>query len=94
MERANLIWRMVQAWQQAGGRVQPTLHDPLAVAVSFMPELVTLEPMRLRVVTEAGTGVELGQLIMQDAQPNVQVATDVDVKRFESLFAERLSTRG
>ena len=92
-ERSALIWQMIQAWQQATGRIEPILHDPLAVAVSFVPELVTLEPMCLTVATEVALGVELGQLIVQDAEPNVQVATDVDVERFEGLFAERLRTR-
>ncbi len=89
--RSALIWQMIQAWQKAGGPIEPTLHDPLAVAVCFIPELVTLEPMCLRVVTEAGTGLELGQIVVQDAEPNVQVAMDVDVERFESSFAERLA---
>ena len=89
-ERANLLWRMIQAWQEAGERTEPTLHDPLAIAVTFMPELVKLEPMCLAVATEATPGVEAGQLIVQDSEPNVQVAMDVDVDRFEALFAERL----
>ena len=90
-ERSALIWRMIQAWQQATGRIEPILHDPLAVAVSFVPELVTLEPMCLTVATEAGPGVELGQVIVQDAEPNARVAVDVDVERFEGLFAERIA---
>jgi len=86
-----LIWQMIQAWQQATGRIEPTLHDPLAVAATFARELVTLEPMCLTAATGTAPGVEPGQLIVQDAQPNVQVATDVDVERFEGLFAERLA---
>ena len=86
-----LIWQMIRAWQIGRAQMEPILHDPLAVAVSFMPELVTLEPMCLAVAAEAGPGKELGQLIVQDAEPNMQVAMDVDVERFESLFAERLA---
>ncbi len=82
---------MIQAWQEATGRIEPILHDPLAVAISFVPELVTLEPMCLTVATEAGPGVELGQLIVQGEEPNARVAVDVDVERFEMLFAERLA---
>ncbi len=90
--RAALIWQMIQAWQQVTGRSEPVLHDPLAVAVSFVPELVTLKPMSLAVVTEAALGMEPGQLIVQDVEPNVQVATDVDVEQFERLFAERIAS--
>lgn len=90
-ERSALIWQMIRAWQEASGRSEPILHDPLAVAISFMPELVTLEPMCLTVATEAAPGVECGQLLRQDAEPNMQVAMDVDVERFEGLFAERLN---
>ncbi len=93
-KHSALIWEMIQAWQQATGRSEPILHDPLAVAVSFMPELVTLEPMCLTVATEPSETTEIGQIIPGNGQPNLQVATDVDVERFESLFAERLSTRG
>ncbi len=89
-ERANLIWRMIRAWQQAGEHTEPTLHDPLAVAVAFAPELVTLKPMALTVATEPGPGIEPGQLRLRGGEPNVQVATDVDVERFEELFAKRL----
>ncbi len=89
--RSALIWQMIQAWQEATGRIEPILHDPLAVAISFVPELVTLEPMCLTVATEAGPGVELGQLIVQGEEPNARVAVDVDVERFEMLFAERLA---
>jgi len=89
-ERAALIWRMIQAWQQAGGRVEPTLHDPLAVSVSFMPDLVTLEPKRLKVATVDAAGYVTGQCIEVDGEPNVQVATEVDAEKFENLFAERL----
>ena len=90
-ECSALIWQMIQAWQQASRRVEPTLHDPLAVAVTFAPELVTLKLMCLAAATEAGPGVQLGQLIVQDGEPNIQVATDVDVERFEELFAQRLA---
>ena len=89
--RSALIWQMIQAWQETTGRIEPILHDPLAVAVSFMPELVTLEPMCLAVTTEAAPSVEPGQLLRQDAEPNMRVAMDVDVEGFERLFAERLS---
>ncbi len=91
-KRSALIWQMIQAWQQVTGRSEPVLHDPLAVAVSFVPELVTLKPMSLAVVTEAALGMESGQLIVQDVEPNVQVATDVDVEQFERLFAERIAS--
>ncbi len=90
-ECAALIWQMIQAWQEATGRTEPTLHDPLAVAVSFMPELVTLEPKRLKVATVDAAGYVTGQCIEVDGEPNVQFATEVDAEKFENLFAERLA---
>ena len=91
IERSALIWQMIRAWQIGRRQIEPILHDPLAVAVSFMPELVTLEPMCLTVATEAGPGIEPGQLIVQHGEPNMQIAMNVDVEWFESLFAERLA---
>ncbi len=89
--RSALIWQMFQAWQETTGRSEPILHDPLAVAVSFVPELVTLEPTCLTVATEPSETAEIGQIIPGEGRPNLQVATNVDVERLESLFAERLA---
>jgi len=85
----RLIGELMQAWQAAWGQV-PILHDPLAVAVSFAPDLVELEPKRLKVCTSDEDAGVTGQCVEVAGEPNVQVALDVDVAMFENLFAQRL----
>jgi len=86
----KLIWQLIRAWQTARGAVEPILHDPLAVAVTFAPDLVTLAPIRLRIATVDEDGHVTGECVEVDGEPNVQFATDVDVERFENFFIERL----
>lgn len=70
------------------------LHDPLAVAVAEDPSLVTTDPMQCDV--ECAGEMTRGQVIADRRRtgrtvPNVQVCTDVDVKRFTERFLEALA---
>lgn len=86
----QLIWELIRAWQKGRDTVEPTLHDPLAVAVTFAPDLVRLEPMNLKLATADEDGHVKGECVEVEGEPHVQVAVDVDVDRFETFFAERL----
>ena len=71
------------------------LHDPLAVAVSLDPGLVTCEEFRVEVVTVdcpayGMTVVDYRERRDVERGPKVRVATDVDVDRFMALFRECL----
>jgi purine nucleosidase len=59
------------------------LHDPLAVAVAFAPDLVVWE--RVRLVVDAS-----GATRRADGPPNCRIAGRVDVARFLRVFLERL----
>jgi len=89
----RLIGELIQAWQAAAGQVEPILHDPLAVAVSFAPDLVKLESKRLKIYTKDEDDRTAGGCVEVAGEPNAYVAVDIDVERFESLFAERLGAR-
>jgi purine nucleosidase len=70
------------------------LHDPLAVAVAVQPDLVTTIHRDVAVETE-GThtrGQTVVDLRSSAAPPvrNTHVCVDVDVTRFQSLFAATL----
>ncbi len=70
------------------------LHDPLAVAVAELPDLVTTEPMQCDV--ECMGEITRGQVVADRRRtgrtvPNVDVCVDVDVPRFMALFQSSLA---
>lgn len=68
-----------------------SLHDPLAVATLIDPSLVQFEPVLLEVETTGRltAGATLARLPRSGEQPNVRLATSVDIPRFEAFFVER-----
>lgn len=81
----KLLADMTDAW--AGER--PVLHDPLAVAVSFNPDLVKTQPKLVRVETRGDFTRGL-TVIYESGKPNAQVCIDVDSNRFIKLFMNRI----
>lgn len=72
-----------------GDRDHCALHDPLAVAAAINPDLVTRQPMYVRVDLEGiySYGRTIADLRNRNAnQPNVDVCVDVDVDRFKTHF--------
>jgi len=89
----RLLDRMLCAW---GGspdgqrkRRMPILHDPLAVAVAFRPELVSTEPRRVMVETR-GEFTRGFTVASQDGEPTAEVCVGVDAAAFVRLFMERV----
>ena len=75
--------------------VHVPMHDPLALAVAFRPELVTLE--RMHVAVECGSPLTLGATIGDRAgrtglAPNAAVAVGADRPAFTALLVERLAS--
>lgn len=68
------------------------LHDPLAVAVSIDPSLVTLLPINLQVDLAGPTrGRTIGRLDgLSDPVKSARVAVEVDTERFLGEFTRRL----
>ncbi len=63
--------------------------DTLAVAAALDPTLVTLEDESIRVVTQAGP--ELGRTIRTPEGTALQLATQADAQRFESMLLALLN---
>jgi purine nucleosidase len=84
----RLLARMIEAWSGRHARL-PTPHDPLAVALAFMPDLCRREPMAVTVDTsnEAPRGVTLAAPL---ASSRTQVCTDVDRDRFVACLLDRI----
>jgi inosine-uridine nucleoside N-ribohydrolase len=69
------------------------LHDPLAVAAAFCPDILKMEKVDLRVVTEKGE--HFGQTLeVQGESPpakgRIDVGFTVDAEKFLDLFISRL----
>jgi purine nucleosidase len=72
------------------------LHDPLAVAVTVHPELVSWRPARVEVETKSvlTRGVAVADLLAWENPPpaNCQIAVAVDPAAFRSYFLEQVAT--
>jgi inosine-uridine nucleoside N-ribohydrolase len=66
------------------------MHDGLAVAIAFRPDLVELIPVEAHML--AGSG-EQGAVVYNAPSPgkvtNCQIAVSVDAEAFQSLLQER-----
>ena len=77
-------------YQQINGCV---INDPLAVAISYMPDLV--DTQELYVDVDIAGGVSMGNTFadfysMLGKEPNMQVALDVRPRQFLDYFLERM----
>jgi inosine-uridine nucleoside N-ribohydrolase len=75
--------------------VHVPMHDPLALAVAFRPELVTLE--RMHVAVECASPLTLGATVGDRSHrtglaPNAAVAVGADRPAFTALLVERLAS--
>jgi inosine-uridine nucleoside N-ribohydrolase len=87
LDTTKLLSNMTEIWMKKSKK-PPTLHDPLAVAVSFDPTLVQTKPKLVKVVTDVETR---GFTLASDSDdPNARVCFDVYSKRFVEIFMERI----
>jgi purine nucleosidase len=94
LSTVKFLRELISIWQ--GGREdhRPILHDPLAVAVAFRPDLIGTLAGRVNVETRGQPGLTYGMtLFRQDPQANVRVADEVDSQQFVKLFLERILSR-
>jgi purine nucleosidase len=88
--------RLIELWQLGNPGRYPTLHDPLAVAVSFLPALVETRLGSVQVetnspLTDGMTLFTPADKLAAGSTPSTQVALKVDSQRFVSLFLDRLT---
>lgn len=87
---AEFMAHMTRDWLGVVGRTVTNMHDPLAIAAAFRPDIVTTVPVTVEVSLEdAGsiTYFEAG-----DDSP-VRICTDVDVDQFHELFYSRILSK-
>ena len=76
-----------EAWLQSSGTL--SLHDPLAAAVIFHPELCTYRRGSVRVETEREAAMG-ATTFREDPGGNVEIAASVDRERFYRLLSQTL----
>ncbi len=94
---SRFLVRLIGLWQNNRPGQFPTLHDPLAVAVAFAPQLVETQLGRVEVETSSAltNGMTLftpADRLPKDTRASTLVARQVNVRRFLDLFVARLST--
>ena len=87
-EYHRVLTRYLEEWIKVS-RHNPILHDPLAVAAVFKPDLIEWEFMDLKIELQ-GTYTRGYLVKMGVEEPNARVAVNVDEKAFLKLFSERV----
>lgn len=88
---AEYIGHMTRDWFGVVGRKATCMHDPLAVAASFAPDMVTTIPVRAGVsLNDAGS---VAYFEADESSP-VRICTDVAVDRFHEVFYSRIGAAG
>lgn len=87
---SQFLVRLIELWQNGNPSQTPILHDPLAVASVFRPDLIGVEAGAVEV--ETASPLTFG-VTMFKASPNgtTHVATTVKVRDFVDLMIERLA---
>ncbi len=89
----DAVARQVDLYLEFKRRASTAMHDPLAAAVVFCPDLVQTYPLRVDVET-AGlhtSGMTVLRAPKDTLRANAQVALRVDAPRFEALLLDRLA---
>lgn len=87
----KFLRELIRIWQGGRAEQRPVLHDPLAVAVAFRPDLVKLERGRVEVETRGQPDRTYGMTLFRpDPKGLVEVGSEVQSRRFIELFLERV----
>jgi purine nucleosidase/pyrimidine-specific ribonucleoside hydrolase len=88
----TLLWRLIEAWQGGQKNKYPTLHDPLAVAAIYRPDLIEWQKKVVKVET-AGAHTR-GFTVIADPPKEgtaTEIAAGVKNEEFVRLFVDRVS---
>jgi inosine-uridine nucleoside N-ribohydrolase len=94
---SRFLVKLIELWQNGHAGQYPTLHDPLAVAVAFQPNLVETQLGSVQVETSCCVTNGMTMFTAADQLPHgipatTLIARDVDVRRFLDLFLARLAS--
>ncbi len=87
----RFLMQLIHLWQGANPGHLPILHDPLAIAVTDRPGLVTLRAGRVEVETRGTPHETYGMSVFHpDPAGNVRVAEEVDSAGVVDFFLDRV----
>ena len=90
-ESVRFLYQLIRLWQNGKEDQRPILHDPLAIAVTVNPELVTTVPGSVTVETHGTHDQTYGMtLFHRDPSASVQVAHEVSATAFVDFFLDRV----
>jgi purine nucleosidase len=90
-ENVRFLRKLIASWQNGNAQQRPILHDPLAILVTFRPELVETEKGTVTVETKGQPGVSYGLTSFErSADGLVQVCRDVKAANAVDLFVSRV----
>lgn len=91
LPNVKFLRELIRIWQDGHPERRPVLHDPLAVGVTFRPELVRSQTGRVDVETRGEPQRTYGMTLFRpDPNGAVRAASEVDAQQFVKLFMERL----
>ena len=87
---SQFLYKLIQLWQVGKPHHYPVLYDPLAIAATIRPSLITTETGKVQV--ETASPMLYGTTVFTKGKGTVEAAKDVKKREFLDLFIERLSS--
>jgi len=84
----KLLYRMLEAWMEHTGRVNPILHDPLTVALAAKPKLARYREVEVKV--ELSGESMRGCILEYSGGLKIKIPVEVDIEGFIELFSETI----
>ena len=87
----QFLYKLIRIWNSGNDEKLPVLHDPLAVAVTFRPALVSVVAGSVEVETRGEPNRTYGMTVLRrDANGKIRVAEEVSSREFIELFLDRV----
>ena len=88
---AQFLLKLIRIWQNGNENQRPILHDPLAIAITVKPDLVSYATGRVDVETHGTPEQSYGLTTFhKDPAGTVQVANEVNSAAVLDLFLDRV----
>jgi inosine-uridine nucleoside N-ribohydrolase len=91
LEPVQFLYKLIQLWQNGNPQQRPILHDPLAIAATVKPDLISTVTGTVNVETHGMPEETYGMTVFhKDAKGTVRVAQEVSSAAAIDLFLSRV----